>query len=84
MPTDPAKEVVIAYTNWRGERGLRRIVPVPGGISFGSNEWHTEPQWLMEAIDVEKGAVRTFAIKDIHSWTPASAKEPGEPDASRP
>ncbi len=83
MTHDPAKEVVIDYTNWRGERGPRRIVPT-GRMWFGSNEWHTEPQWLMEAIDVEKGAVRTFAVNDIHSWTPVAAGEPGEPDASRP
>ena len=58
--------VKIDYTNWKGERSFRYIVPVK--CFFGSNEWHTAPQWLLEATDVEKNALRTFAIKDIHSF----------------
>lgn len=60
------KSVEIDYTNWKGERFIRRIVPIR--IFFGSNEWHTKPQWLIEANDLEKNAPRTFAMKDIHSW----------------
>lgn len=60
--------VRIDYTNWRGERSTRLISPLL--ITFTSNEWHAEPQWLLSALDVDKGVVRTFALKDIHSWTP--------------
>jgi hypothetical protein len=62
--------VIIDYTNWRGERSERRILP--SRIVFKSNEWHPERQWLLEAIDLDKGslAFRTFALKDIHSWRP--------------
>lgn len=61
------KAVKIVYTNWRGETGVRRIIPK--GIKFGANEWHPEPQWLLEALDIEKNADRAFALKDIHHWT---------------
>lgn len=61
-----AEAVRIDYTNYRGERGVRTIVPKR--IEFGSNEFHTEPQWLLVAWDVDKCAERTFAMKDIHQF----------------
>lgn len=60
------RAVRILYTNHRGETALRRIVPE--SIRFGSSEWHPEPQWLLEAMDEEKGAARSFAMKDIRAW----------------
>jgi len=57
------KTVTIVYTNYKGVTGTRRIVPIE--ILFGHNEWHTEDQWLMRALDLEKNAERTFALKDI-------------------
>jgi predicted DNA-binding transcriptional regulator YafY len=62
--------VKIDYCNYRGERSVRLIEP--RAIRFGSNEWHPEPQWLLEALDVEKVAERTFAMKDIAAWTPVA------------
>lgn len=62
------QRVLIEYTNWRGERSHRVIRPQK--MLFGSNEWHPEEQWLLEAFDEEKGALRTFAVKSIHSWAP--------------
>lgn len=60
------QEVIIDYTNWRGERGLRTIHPVE--MFFGINEFHPGEQWLLKAIDMDKNAERVFAMKDIHSW----------------
>ena len=60
------KIVVINYTNWKGVTSFRRIIPKK--IFFGSTEWHKEEQWLLEALDVDKNAYRSFAIKDIKSW----------------
>ncbi|MFH1591930.1 MAG: WYL domain-containing protein [Candidatus Woesearchaeota archaeon] len=60
------KEVKIVYTNWRGETGIRRIIPKE--IIFTSNEWHKEKQWCLVAYDPDKKADRTFALKDIKSW----------------
>jgi predicted DNA-binding transcriptional regulator YafY len=59
-------EVRILYTNYRGETSLRRIRPER--IFFGSSDWHPEAQWLLEAYDVDKGALRGFAMKDIRAW----------------
>jgi hypothetical protein len=60
----------IDYTNHRGERHWRKIAPTADRPSmwWGRTEWHVEPQWLLDAYDHEKGAVRTFAMKDIHGW----------------
>lgn len=59
-------EVEIDYTNWRGERSVRKIIPEK--MIFSSNEFHKDPQWLLVALDIEKNAQRTFAMQDIHSW----------------
>lgn len=56
-------EVTITYRNYRGETAERRIIPRK--IWFGSTEWHPERQWMMDAIDVEKNAVRSFAMNDF-------------------
>lgn len=55
--------LIIRYTNHRGEQAERRIIPER--IWFGSTEWHQEPQWLLEAFDLDRKAVRCFAVKDI-------------------
>jgi len=60
------KAVRVLYTNYRGETALRTIVPER--MYFGSTEWHPEPQWLLEALDLEKGQNRTFAMKDVRAW----------------
>jgi hypothetical protein len=68
---DKEKVVTILYTNWRGEKGERAIVPK--NIYFGSTRWHPEAQWLLHALDVEKQEHRDFAIKDIESWEPSNS-----------
>jgi hypothetical protein len=65
---------MIDYTNHTGIRAIREIVPMPtNALHFGSNQWHHEPQWLIDAIDVAKSDIRTFAVKDIHAWSPRDA-----------
>lgn len=65
--TDP-RIVKVVYINYRREASVRLIIP--HDIFYGSNEWHPTPTWLMNAWDVEKDALRTFAMKDISSWMP--------------
>lgn len=60
------KAVRIIYTNYRNETAERRIVPME--IWFGSTEWHKEEQWLLKAEDLDKQAMRDFAVKDISGW----------------
>jgi predicted DNA-binding transcriptional regulator YafY len=61
----PLGEIIIDYTNWRGERRERHILPRT--LWFGTTEHHPEPQWFILALDVEKNATRDFALRDIHS-----------------
>ena len=60
--------VKIDYTNWRGERRERMISPQR--LVFGANQWHKTAQWLLVATDCQSDRERSFAVKDIHSWTP--------------
>lgn len=63
---DLSKAVQVLYTNYRGETAVRHIIPQK--IWFGETEWHSGGQWLLDAIDVEKKAVRSFSMKDIKAW----------------
>lgn len=61
--------VTFTYKNHREETSVRLVRPLM--IAFGSNAYHPKPQWLMHAWDIQKGAERTFAMKDIKDWDPA-------------
>lgn len=63
---NPSEAVRIDYVNYRGERGLRRIVPFQ--LYFGEVEWHPGEQWILDAWDLDKDAIRSFAIIDIWRW----------------
>ena len=67
------KTVEIVYKNWRGEVGVRQIIPEK--IWFGTTEWYPEEQWLLDAFDCGKQESRTFAMSDIREWRPVSSQE---------
>ena len=54
--------IPMRYTNYRGETAIRHIIPLR--VWWGSTEWHPEPDWLLESVDVEKCATRDFALSD--------------------
>lgn len=60
------KAARIDYTNHKGERAMRQVVPY--SIWHGSTEYQAEPQWYMLAWDTDKKVYRNFSMKDIHSW----------------
>lgn len=64
--TEARKEVWIDYTNHRGERAWRHILPL--SLAFENSQWHPESQWIMEAVDLDKNAIRDFALASIHEW----------------
>jgi predicted DNA-binding transcriptional regulator YafY len=70
--SDPTKEVRIDYTNHRGERSWRRILPL--SLSFENSQWHPETQWILEAVDCDKNAIRDFALASIHEWRTSSSE----------
>ena len=58
--------VTIDYTNWRGERAVRRVRPI--SIRYVSTRYHPDCQWILRAVDLDKDEQRDFSMKDIHSW----------------
>ena len=73
---DSNQLVSLDYTNHRGERATRLILP--SRIYFGATAWHPEPQWLLVALDVEKLARRDFALSALPGWEPAPVPIPKE------
>ena len=79
--------VEIDYTNYRGERAKRFVAPcamvVASGrrhpdlfpMSYEETPHHKPAQFVFRAFDVEKGAERTYAMKDVHSWRPVDGAE---------
>ena len=65
-PYEPETVVFIDYTNHRGERAMRRVVPKR--VWFGTTPWHGEPQWLLTAFDLDRQAQRDFALSEIHGF----------------
>lgn len=57
------KSLQFFYVNYRGEVSKRYVEPLR--MYYGNTEFHPENQWLLEAFDLEKKAVRDFAVKDI-------------------
>lgn len=58
--------ILIDYTNYKGVRAIREIGPL-SNLRWGTTEYHPEPQWLFDAMDIEKAAMRTFALSDVHA-----------------
>ena len=59
----PGQTIRFVYRNWQGVVAIRTARVM--SLVYGSTEWHPEPQWLLQAVDLEKGAVRLFAIGDM-------------------
>ena len=66
MTKPDQKTITILYTNYKGQTDCRDIIPER--IWFGSTEWHPEEQWLLDAHDLGKDALRNFAMKDVKEW----------------
>ncbi len=64
----PGQRISFRYKNWRGETAERHAEVKE--IWFGSTEYHRNPQWLMRAVDLEKGAERDFAMADMYNVRP--------------
>lgn len=51
------------YKNHIGRVSIRVVIPFH--LKYGSTEFHTEEQWLLEGYDMERKDFRTYALKDI-------------------
>lgn len=74
------RTLTFTYRNWRGEVAERKVVPIH--VWFGTTDWHPEPQWFLNANDLDKGETRDFAMKDIGAASPQPPSP--EPVASGP
>lgn len=66
----PERVVEIDYTNHRGERRVRKIIPCPQTLRFEKTSHHPVAQWIFDAWDVERDVERTFALSNLHNWRP--------------
>jgi hypothetical protein len=57
-------EIAFDYVNWRGERARRRARG-PYSIRYGATEYHPEPQYLLSAVDLDRGLPREYALADM-------------------
>jgi len=66
MRPEIAAEGTIAfdYVNWRGERAMRTATG-PYALRFGTSQHHLEPQYLLSAIDLDRGQPREYALADM-------------------
>jgi hypothetical protein len=70
--------VEIDYTNWKGERRLRRIIPLK--LWYGENEYRRGDQWILSAMDMEDGGkIKTFSLTGVRGWwtKPEGGLQPG-------
>lgn len=67
LGTKEAKHPIkVRYTNYRGETAIRTIIPLR--FYVGATQYHPKEQWLLEVWDVERDALRVYALKDISQW----------------
>ena len=58
-----SEKLVFKYRNWQNAIGIRTVKPIK--IWYGKTQWHPKSQWLLKALDSDKGEERDFAVKDI-------------------
>lgn len=60
------KVLYLDYTNWRGERAWRRVVPLDRAPVFVTTPHHKEPVWTLRVYDLDRRAERSYVLKNIH------------------
>lgn len=55
------------YKNYKGVVSIRHVQPKE--VIWTHNEWHPQDQWMLYAFDLDKQAMRTFALKDCDFTT---------------
>lgn len=66
MALDTSRAIRADYTNWRGERRLRSLIPLQ--LHFGYTPHHPEPQWLLHCHDIEDDKTKEFALLGFHNF----------------
>lgn len=63
MPDWWPAPVTFAYTNYKGEHGIRTVTPQR--VWYGCTQYHPNNGWLLTGYDHDKKAERDFALTDI-------------------
>lgn len=74
---DP-RVLYLDYTNHRGERAVRRVIPMDHKPpEFGPTPHHPTPTWTMRVYDLDRRAERSYQLTAIHSISdvPPTTKE---------
>jgi hypothetical protein len=82
MTHNLARAVTLDYTNHRGERALRHVIP--DYLWWGTTDWHPQEGWLLHAFDLDKNAERDFAWSGIHCLDQREALARDTPIESAP
>ena len=53
------------YRNYKGEISVRSVTPIRTIVKRSPYHKNGEPCWIMVAIDLDKNAIRDFALHDI-------------------
>lgn len=70
MTAEQAERVVyITHRDSDGYTQERKVLP--SRVWFGSTAKHPDPQWLLDAYDIEHLVEHTLAVRDIESWDKA-------------
>lgn len=64
VPLD--EPLTILFTDSTGIERERCIIPQR--IWFGSTEWHPHAQWLLDAYDTDRRAVRSFELARVRGF----------------
>ena len=62
----PERVVTITYQHSKKGEVHRRILPIR--TYFGTDKYHPEQQYLLEAYDLDALETRTFALINITGW----------------
>jgi hypothetical protein len=65
---DPSSAILrVRYKNWKGETLERNVLPL-GKLEFKSTTYHPTPQWILPVYDLDKKALRDYALADIEEF----------------
>lgn len=64
VPLD--EPLTITFTDSTGVERERCVIPQR--VWFGSTEWHPDAQWLLDAYDMDRHAVRSFELARVRGF----------------
>lgn len=74
---DDPRVLYLDYTNHRGERAVRRVIPMNHKPpEFGPTPHHPTPTWTLRVYDLDRRAERSYELTSVHG---IYTTHPGQP-----